>query len=778
MEANHVLHWPTGARRFRSGLSKAVRLAASAGLLALLIAPAATAPETALADNNLNWEGIRPPSTRASSTNLPYTSLDRFGTSADLAMGTIPPQHELVIAPNGDIFTSGKSSAGAAAPPVFKSTDGGKSWNQSVALTPGTVITGLAVSPKYPGDNVVFASYSDGAAGVNNGVALSTDGGSTFTTVADFGAGASNALSLANGNRNGAATPVLPVNGGTPFNVTALSVSPNFDNSTGAGAVVLAGGGPDGTDIAYQLAIASGGAVNTASGNTRPLRFTGGSFASGTVNSIAVAFSPDFSNDGVIGLLYSCTGAVDGANTRCPALGTYVSRFSAGAFTMPNTTSDNLGVTGGGGFVATTGGLAFPTDYRDVTGGGTYYAATGNGAVVGSGDVYKRTGGFWNGMGRSADFGSMAISGMSSNVNILAAVDSTGMGGSGINLVHRSTSAGDSFTTTQALDGEKYLLNVTGGANAVAMTSDYATTGVAYATLPGTLGGVVKSTNRGSNWVDTGLTNEAFTTVQAIFFAATAPGGFAKMTDGVNSALFWTDNVSTTSTWVRVHRSLGSLTYIVPPDYSTARTLYAFSSTVTSAMIIKSTNSGRSWDTISSDPSSDGRIMTMEAVSAARLMVGDDRGRVWNSSDGGGSWTQATGTLGQRITSIRMLPDFGTMNTVAVGAIAGGAPEVFLSEDGGVTFKQVGSNLAAWGATSNSTMGLTIRNDSEYHANKMLYVRCDTCSDTDVWRIAVGKETSFTRLGVPSNIRPVGLHTFIGSAIRAQAQPLALMRIR
>lgn len=138
---------------------------------------------------------------------------------------------------------------------------------------------------------------------------------------------------------------------------------------------------------------------------------------------------------------------------------------------------------------------------------------------------------------------------------------------------------------------------------------------------------------------------------------------------------------------------------------------------------------------------------------------------MWNSADGGASWTSSPATLGQRVTGIRRLPQFASARQAAVAAIVGSSPEIFVSADGGVTFAQAGGSQGAWGQTSSSTAGLTVSNDGQYAANKTLYVRCDTCSDTDLWRIKPNEATpgafAVERVGVPASLRPLGHHTLV-----------------
>ena len=108
------------------------------------------------------------------------------------------------------------------------------------------------------------------------------------------------------------------------------------------------------------------------------------------------------------------------------------------------------------------------------------------------------------------------------------------------------------------------------------------------------------------------------------------------------SALFRTDNYGSNAEWQRVLRYDGSDLALVSPssDFATASTMYAYLSNEDEDPVLQSTNGGRTWDEVGSEPFGDSvedneKIKTISQRSANTLVVGGTKGTIAITTDGG-----------------------------------------------------------------------------------------------------------------------------------------------
>ena len=138
----------------------------------------------------------------------------------------------------------------------------------------------------------------------------------------------------------------------------------------------------------------------------------------------------------------------------------------------------------------------------------------------------------------------------------------------------------------------------------------------------------------------------------------------------------------------------------------------------TSAGLFRTTNGGSSWAAVGSF----GRV-TAVVFSASRVVVSDATGAVYGSTDNGGTWVPATGTVaGDVVTGAAALVPPATDGSVFVGTQSG---RLFRSTDRGVSFAAVGSGLPAEQITgialsnnyaNDGTLWLTVWNSGVYRS--------------------------------------------------------------
>ena len=217
------------------------------------------------------------------------------------------------------------------------------------------------------------------------------------------------------------------------------------------------------------------------------------------------------------------------------------------------------------------------------------------------------------------------------------------------------------------------------------------------------VGGVHRSTNGGSSWSDTGLTNTAYDEVMDLH-AVNGATLFGVFSDGSNTSVFRTDNEGSSGDWLRVNRSEGVSAIECSPNVSADGGCYLLRGGQSEQQVLRSTNGGNNFDLTDSDPSDDGFIHSMKVVSSSTVFVGSSEGHVIRTSDGGFTWDMSSTDMGNNVMDIAISPEFATDNTLLVSVRSTADNyEVWMSSDGGATFTQVGSSSGPW--DSGSTNG-------------------------------------------------------------------------
>ena len=228
-----------------------------------------------------------------------------------------------------------------------------------------------------------------------------------------------------------------------------------------------------------------------------------------------------------------------------------------------------------------------------------------------------------------------------------------------------------------------------------------------YWTSAGNLSSVMRSSNTGGSFQETGLTNLAYEIAGGPNERSTSLA-FAMGTDAGTSmdALFRTDNYGGSAEWQRVLTYNGSKLRLVSPssDFATASTMHAVDNNAIDEVVLRSTNGGRSWAETSDDPfedsDKDNEKINGSAISqrsANTLVAGGDKGTIAITTDGGSTWTnidpdpRSSGPVDEI--------DFISGTTVYVVTLENtrGVFTPLLTTDGGATFAEIGDAGNAWG---------------------------------------------------------------------------------
>jgi len=694
-------HWKKRFKALGPVADRAARALFVGALLALTFGPLPMQPgstPTASADL-LKWDDMHTPYADLLDTTGARTALPAFGTVAALSTGAVAQSHTVVTGANGDLFAVGKPATGTA-PNVYKSTDNGLTWTasnntQGGNLFPaGSRIVGVAVAPKYPQDNRVYAAFTDdvAAADATDGLAVSTNGGNTFVIIADFTAATAAKAQLAGG--------------GATFGVTSIAISPDFDGSTAAGEVVV---GLSNTAAVVRAERLTGAGL--FSGTAAPTVLAGGIVVASTTtgNILSLAYSPGEVTR--LAALVSDTGA----GTRV------LQRAAAGAWEAVSA-ANLLSAT-----IAVAGGVSFADTY---TTGGTYYAAwtdTVAAAPAAAAGVYKFDGTVWSlqaGTGAPgstaallASITGIAVRGSGTTTNVFAVE-----GGTSGTRIFKSTNAGSTFTNRN-YSGQDAVTSITAAAGVqarVAVPMDYATSGRVYVTSSGTGGGVIASTNSGQNWMGTGLTN-ALATITALSVAS-GETSFAL----AGAMVFKTTNTTASTAGYRMVQRASATdtigTIVIPTGFATSGVVF-LRVTSTGGIPLKSTDAGETFGTSGSSAPDPNTVMTtLSCASATQCWAGMADGKVFITSNGLSSWDAGRIPVAGA-TNVRVFTrpaNFATSNIIFAQADVSGSTEIIKSADGGVTWTQVGSSSGKWGSgTGTGSFSVS----PSYATDQMLFYR-------------------------------------------------------
>jgi hypothetical protein len=291
--------------------------------------------------------------------------------------------------------------------------------------------------------------------------------------------------------------------------------------------------------------------------------------------------------------------------------------------------------------------------------------------------------------------------------------------------------------------------SLTIGKMKVALSNNYVTDGVIYATTTAANGGVIKSTDRGGTFRDTGLVN-----ADSPVSATVTHNGTTYF--NVANGLWKTNNLGTGSTWKRVIR-VGAAggptvgTVILPADFATTNTVFVRLSAISGTdQILKSTNGGDSFTGVGT-PDDTQTMNTISCASATQCWTGDLVGDSWYSTDGASTWTKAVTNIGQTVRSFTRSPAFSTDRTIFVrGDSNSGTTEIWMSTDAGANYTQVGTSNGAWG-TGTGTGSLSI--SPNFTTDHMVFFKPTGSSEGDIWRKDVTGTTNWERLGAPTGIK-------------------------
>ena len=748
------IHW-NKLKTLKTTADRVGRGIAVLGLVSLAFGPAVTPTQAGVEPQE--WADLRPPRTDtniASTTAAGYTYLVSFGSTLALDTAAVALYHSLAVGPNGDLFAGGKVATGTA-PSVFKSSDGGMTWEDSPAFgCTGAKIVGIAVSPKYPSDNSVYAAVSDGAAGTAGceGVFQSGDGGKTFTVFASDAAAAPGCAAFT--------TACVDFDAGVAAgNLTSIAIAPDFDRSNNAGEIAVGVFGGPATGSVYRLRPGS-------SGTWTATTFVEPAFASST---LAVCYS-QYRDDYVLGRVVA--GAAIGVGGTAATLGQ-----TATAGTFPAVADNGPNTIVGAAAGTTSASCAWPQSTSGPGSGvGWYLGITG--AAGTTNNVYKRSSGAWDnkdacGALANCPVAEVAVQGFGADANVLATQFSAAAGATN---VYRSTNGGSTWNAKN-VDSSDTVVQLTGGRLTLAMHPGYITNGTAYLSVPEAKGSILKTTNKASSWAETGLSNVA-TLAQSVSIASDSTwfirqrvagigGGSAlNSCDGFICEWYKTTNMGDSSPYQRVVRSTGAQFDFEEmdrsPTFATDGIVYLTRRGKATPRMIKSTDGGVSWKTLTTDPGDtvNEQVTVVVPASASQLYVGTDEGKVLWTADGGSTWVQSNTDVGNRVFDIDLSPAFATDNTLFVTALStANAYEVWRSTDGGTTFTQVGTSSGAWGSGGPfaGTTPVLLTLAAGYATNKMAYLMPRGSGDQDIFRMKTDGTANWEGLGTASGDQPFGV---------------------
>jgi len=698
---------------------RGVRLMASALMLATVAAPLPATVSPAQA-KDLQWSNMRPPMTSEADTN----DADGFAHLPDFAGVT----HPMVVAPNGDLFVAGggadvnaslagtcdkatdANEAGATCslvtetrPVLYRSTDGGQKFrpvylNSTAVLAGGTAATSariqkVVVSPKYPTDGfvgVVFApqNFAVGTANASvntkaNGFAWSTDGGLTFP-----------------------AGQTVTGNDGAPVNYIdwiTMALSSDFSWTDSTGEIALGGQWENtATTSVYKAGVAAlKGAANAAAQAA-----TMTAVAEGTNSAAATDVTLDLSYS------YSQDPVVLGRVFRS-ATTTYGQIRGAAGFAALGA-GDSISAAEGG--VALAGAAFGKVAFKDTYSSGGSYLASASNAAGTTGGVYRFNGTTWEektpnaGNCGTAGVVDMAVSGTASSTKIVATLYGT-------NQVCRSSNEGATFSKAEADGGDSFCdqcrVNTTAAVPTIGMsridptTVYWANNTTSSATLAG--GGLAKSTDMGSSWADTGLTNEPF--IVSSVRTIDASKAFANATSAAGRAVFYTDNYGTGAAWRRSLRYAGTDLSLspVPGSFTTDNILFVRRSAATTDNLLKTSDGGRTWKKTASDPfggsNNTNELLATDSggyISGSVAYIGGNSGHVSFTTDGGATWTLLSKSFGQGVDEFDFIDTARTMYIVTAQD-NDNIRKLWWTSDSGATFTQIGDASTAWGSGNPAT---------------------------------------------------------------------------
>ncbi len=579
---------------------------------------------------------------------------------------------------------------------VFKTADGGQSWNAANTGLNNLNIHGMAISPNYGMDQTVYAGTYNGVLRSTNGGASWTAVNTSFTNVYTLAVSPNYAVDQTVFAGNGSGAVIKSTNGGTTWTtlnpgiagtaINGFALSPNYGSdqtlyaatngkgvykSTNGGSVWTAAG------LALQTVQAVALSPNFAADQTLYAAFVGG--VSRTTNGGAtwsavntgltylsytsLAISPNYATDQTVfvttlkGIFRTTNGGtgwsavntgIRDSSIRCSAI-------------SPDYSSDHtlFGGSSGGGInksldsgtawvQANTGltnlevrSLAFSPDFAS---DGTVFAGTWLGE-----NLYKSIdgGATWSGVTLALP-ASDTVQSLAFSPNY--AVDRTLFAGTNTYGVYKSTNGGAAWNAANSGLGGSYIYTL-------ALSPNYANDHTLFA---GTMNGLYKSTNGGASW---GFSHSGITSyyvnaialspgfaVDHVVYAGTTDGAF-KSTDG---GATWTAVVAGTSVYALA----------VSPVYTTDHTVFA--GTLHGVYKIADNGSGGLSGMGSEQFVS--LALSPDFANDQTVFAGSNSGGVYKSTNGGASWSAMnSGLTNLVIQALAASPAFAADQTVFAG---------------------------------------------------------------------------------------------------------------
>lgn len=539
-----------------------------------------------------------------------------------LIVDPVTPTTLYALSPSGLLFFATTS--------VFKTTDGGASWNTINTGLPAASIDGLAIDPATP--TTVYAGTA------SSGVFKTTNGGGSW--------------SATNAGLTNLTVPALVVDPAMPAIVYAGTASGGvFRSSDGGSSWSAANTGLTNLNVrtlsidplnpAILYVSTPGGVFKTTDGGGSWVLMTTG------LTDVACAFAIDPTTSGTV----------------------YAGTATDGVFKSTN---------GGGSWTLMSSGL---TDLNAcalaIDPPSTLYAGTNDG-------VFTSTNGGASWTARSTGLTTLRVS----RIAIDPLALTTLYAGSDVG-VFKSTDGGASWVARNS--GLTNLSVRTIAVDPVTPSTLYVGVLDPSDFFGGPAeGGVFKSTDGGASWVPsrTGLETLTIETVlidpvtPTTVYAASSPfgvfgvggqGGVFKSTDGG-------------ATWIPRNAGLSS-TFInaLAMDPRTPTTLYA----VTFSTVFKSTDGAATWTQIGSTGAGPVATLAIDPVNPSTLYAGTSGSGVFKSTDGGASWRRVN--VGLASIFVTALVIDSTDAAVLFAGTAGGG--VFTSSDGGGSWSATNTGL-------------------------------------------------------------------------------------